>query len=77
MRYVMILFASVLVVGAAGCGTTDCPSAVAASTSCATEGMSCFSGADSCTCTGGLWQCAAPDHGIPFDLATTDMAKHD
>jgi hypothetical protein len=66
-----------MTLAASGCGTTDCPSAVAASTSCPTEGMTCFAGVDQCTCTSGLWQCQAPDHGVPFDLATRDLATHD
>ncbi|MDB4967635.1 MAG: hypothetical protein JWN44_3324 [Myxococcales bacterium] len=62
-----VLLASVLAIGAqlAGCGdTTDCPSAVADHTSCSTSGLSCFAGAEQCTCTGGLWQCQRPDMSI-------------
>jgi hypothetical protein len=71
------LLIAITLAAATGCGTTDCPSAVAASTSCPTEGMTCFAGVDSCTCTGGLWQCTPHDIGMPADLASHDMAKHD
>jgi hypothetical protein len=69
----MLLLASVLAIGAgsiAGCDdTTDCPAAVAQGTSCTTSGLSCFAGANSCTCTSGLWQCKAADMAVQ-DLAT-------
>lgn len=58
---------------AIGCGNgpADCPPAVAASTSCASAGLTCFSGNDACTCTGGLWQCAPRDMGVP-DMTIVD-----
>ncbi len=71
-----LLIASLLAVaalGVAGCDdTTDCPAAVAQGTSCTSAGLSCFAGADQCTCTSGLWQCQAPDMKVP-DLAVHDM----
>jgi hypothetical protein len=68
-----------LLVGAlaAGCDdTTDCPAAVAQGISCTTAGLSCFAGANACTCTGGLsprWECKAPDMAV-HDLAVHDLA---
>jgi hypothetical protein len=72
----MLLLASVLAIGAgsiAGCDDmADCPSAVAQGTSCSSSGLSCFAGANTCTCTGGLWQCKAGDMAVP-DLSVRDM----
>jgi hypothetical protein len=66
-----VLLASVLAIGAqlAGCGdVTDCPGAVADHTSCSTAGLTCFAGAEQCTCTAGSWQCKRPDMAVP-DMA--------
>ena len=65
-----------LLVGAlaAGCDdTTDSPSAVAEGTSCTSAGLSCFAGANACTCEGGHWQCKAADMAV-HDLAVHDLA---
>jgi hypothetical protein len=74
-----VLLASVLAIGAqlAGCGPTDCPATVAASTSCGTEGMTCYDGPDQCTCTGGIWQCGARDMAVPDLAPRHDLASHD
>ena len=70
-----MLLASVLAVGAgsiAGCNDmTDCPAAVPAGTSCTTSGLTCFSGADTCVCTGGVWDCGLH----PRDMSVPDLAR--
>ncbi|MGZ3440815.1 MAG: hypothetical protein ACXVDD_14930 [Polyangia bacterium] len=72
----MLLLASVLAIGAgsiAGCGDmADCPAAVAQGTSCTSNGLSCFQGADTCTCSGGAWSCKLGDAAVP-DLAAHDL----
>ena len=63
-----VLLASVLAIGAqlAGCGDmADCPGAVADHATCTSAGLSCFSGPNTCTCTGGQWQCKFPDLAVP------------
>ena len=68
----MLALASLLAIGVGCDDTTDCPAAVAQGTTCSSSGLSCFTGASQCTCTGGLWQCTAPDMKIP-DLAVRDL----
>jgi hypothetical protein len=81
-KFAMLLLASMLAIGAgsiAGCDNmTDCPGAVAQGTSCTTAGLTCFAGADQCTCTSGLWQCKAPDMAVP-DLSSPphDLPHHE
>jgi hypothetical protein len=68
-----LLLASLIAAGIAGCDdTTDCPAAVAQGTSCTAAGLTCFSGANQCSCSGGQWQCKAPDMTVP-DLSVRDM----
>ena len=76
-----MLLASVLAIGAssfAGCGDGDCPATVAAAASCTSNGLTCFNGNTSCTCSGGQWSCPTDlPVAVPHDLATHDLAMPD
>jgi hypothetical protein len=73
-----MLLASVLAIGAgsfAGCGddTADCPASVGQGVACSTT-LTCFSGAMTCACKSGAWDCNTPG---PRDLAVPDLSMHD
>jgi len=71
-----MLLASVLAIGAgslAGCGDTDCPSAITPGDSCSAAGLGCSIGSEYCTCLDGRWACM---DDLP-DTVIRDMARHD
>ena len=78
-----MLLASVLAIGAssfAGCGDTDCPSSLPATSSCSSAGLSCSADGYQCTCDGAHWSCLTVDdmHYVPPpDLARADLAMPD
>lgn len=64
----------------AGCddAMTDCPGAQPhAAATCGASGLTCYYGAQRCTCSGGAWQCGAGDMSVPDLALPHDMIEDD
>lgn len=67
----------ILLLAACGDEVADCPGSVVEGQACSGGPATCFAGASTCSCAGGVWKCQAADMGVP-DLSTgRDLATSD